>query len=247
MMHLQPIGHIESPYLTKFGVPRQPGLVSRASSRIVFDSAHAPDIGSMGIEPGDSIIVLWMFTHNIKDASAWSKTVRPPLLGGTKRVGVFASRSSFRPNALALSCVQVRAYDHASLSFFGGDMADGTPVFALYPYLKNEHCVSEASEGWRGEVAWPTMEQIIMPRKLEQVIPVSTRAGLYQVLRQNPRPAYTRDTDENRMFWLAYDGFVIWFTVCERCLCVVDAAKASPRDIAYMRETGNVPDDWARA
>ena len=151
-MHLQPIGHIESPYLTKFGVPRQPGLVSRASSRIVFDSAHAPDIGSMGIEPDDSIIVLWMFTHNIKAASAWSKTVRPPLLGGTKRVGVFASRSSFRPNALALSCVQVRAYDHASLSFFGGDMADGTPVFALYPYLKNEHCVSGASEGWRGEV-----------------------------------------------------------------------------------------------
>ena len=126
-------------------------------------------------------------------------------------------------------------------------MADGTPVFALYPYLKNEHCISGASEGWRGEVTWPTMEQIIMPRKLEQVIPVSTRAGLYQVLRQDPRPAYTRHTDENRMFWLVYDGFVIWFTVCERCLRVVDAMKASPQDVAYMRETGNVPDDWARA
>ncbi len=246
-MHLQAIGHIESPYLTKFGVPRQPGLVSCANSRIVFDSAHAPDIESMEIEPGDSIIVLWMFTHNIKDANAWSKTVRPPLLGGTKRVGVFASRSSFRPNALALSCVHVSTCYDDSLAFWGGDMADGTPVFALYPYLKNKHCVPGASEGWRGEVAWPTMEQIIMPRKFEQIIPASTRAGLYQVLRQDPRPAYTRDADEDRVFWIAYDGFVIWFTVQERCLRVVDVVKASPQDVTYVRETGNVPNDWARA
>lgn len=246
-MHLQPIGHIESPYLTKFGVPRQPGLVSSANSRIVFDSAYAADIEAMGLESGDSIIALWMFTHNLKDANAWSKTVRPPLLGGTKRVGVFASRSSFRPNALALSCVQVRSCDHATLSFSGGDMADGTPVFDLYPYIDERHRFCQAREGWRGEVAWPLMEQVIIPRKLVQRIPASVRAGLYQVLRQDPRPAYTRGADENRVFWLVYDGFVVWFTVFERCLRVVDAVQASPKDVAYMRETGNVPDDWAKS
>lgn len=86
-----------------------------------------------------------------------------------------------------------------------------------------------------------------MPRKFEQIIPASIRAGLYQVLRQDPRPAYTRDADEDRVFWIAYDGFVIWFTVQERCLRVVDVVKASPQDVTYVRETGNVPNDWARA
>lgn len=244
-MQLHPIGHIESPYLTKFGVPRQPGLANAVESRLVLNRTWTALDELELPEPGETLVVLWAFSHNRRDAGHWTKTVRPPLLGGTSRVGVFASRSSFRPNALALSCVRLNARENGEIVFSGGDMADGTPVYGLYPYIEERHCHPEANEGWRETASWPVVERILIPSAIAKSIPAAEREGLYQVLRQDPRPAHTREASEGRIFWIAFGSLVVWFTVSGRTLRIVDARIASEVEKAHVRQTGNVPDDSA--
>lgn len=238
-MEIEPIAHIESPYLTKFGVPRQPGLAPSCISRIVFDAGIVFD--DEGVIAGDILIVVWGFSHNIADASRWSKTIRPPLLGGTQRVGVFASRSSFRPNSLALSRVEVVSVDEGIISFRGGDMVGGTPVFAVYPYDEAGHSRPEASEGWRSQTTWPQMERIVIPSRLRDPIPAGLRDGLMELLRQDPRPAYTRKGQEGRIFWVPYGNLVVWFSVIDRILVVRDVKSMDKEQLAHVKATGVLP------
>lgn len=241
-MEIEPIAHIESPYLAKFGVPRQPGLAPSCISKIVFDAEVDAISGEEGVIPGDILIVMWGFSHNVADASRWSKTIRPPLLGGTQRIGVFASRSSYRPNNLALSCVEVVGVDEGVISFRGGDMVDGTPVFAAYPYDEDGHSRPEASEGWRSQTSWPQMERIVIPSRLRDAIPLALRDGLMELLRQDPRPAYTRKGQEDRSFWVPYGDAIIWFSVIDRILVVRDVTLMDEEQIAHVKATGALPD-----
>ena len=242
-MQLSPIGHIESPYLTKFGVPRQPCLAPAVTSRIVLDDGQPRAIAE-ALVPGTSAIVLWAFSHNVSAAGRWSKTVRPPLLGGTRRVGVFATRSSFRPNALALSCVRVIGADDGALLVAGGDMVDGTPVFGVVPYDESRHFHPDALEGWRSDEEWPKMERVLIGREVAARIPPEMREELVQVLRQDPRPAYTRSGRERRVFWTVHGEHAIWFRVEDRVLVVLDACPLDTAALAQVRDTGRLPEGY---
>ena len=239
-MLLSPIGHIESPYLTKFGVPRQPGLASAAESRIHFEPTYSLSREARWLDCVDWIVVLWSFSHNL-DSRSDSVTVRPPLLGGTKRVGVFASRSSFRPNGLALSCVHVNAINHNSITVSGADMVDGTPVFDIKPYKRTLHCHEDADSGWQGQTEWPSMEHVDISDEYLMLVPMKERLGLLQVLRLDPRPAYTRTGQEDREFWTVYGSVVVWFTVRDRVLHVTRLRIMNDEEREHVKRTGSIP------
>lgn len=239
-MNLSPIGHMRSPYLTKFGVPRQPGLVKGALSRLMLlDGIRSSDLVHP-FEAGDRCVLLWLFSHNVEDPDTWSKTVRPPLLGGIQRVGVFSTRSSFRPNNLALSCVTIAAIDERGIDFQECDLVDGTPVLQVLPYDERAFFFPYASEGWRAKTLWPVMDSVIIPRCELEKLPLELHDDVYQLLRQDPRPAYTRHGQEERVFWVQYDEYVIWFMVDVRDLVVIRIERLDEDERTFIKSTGNL-------
>ena len=150
-IEITPIAHIETDFGTKFGIPRQAGLVQELKGKIVFDPAFRSADALRGIENYSHLWLIWQFSENIR--SDWSPTVRPPRLGGNTRVGVFATRSPFRPNALGLSCVRLEAVETdrqygTVLLVSGADLMNGTPIFDIKPYIPYADCIPEASEGF---------------------------------------------------------------------------------------------------
>ncbi len=222
-MELRPIARVHSDFGSKFGVPRQSGLVPELTAELEFEPEFRSPEAVRGLEAFSHIWLIWQFSENAD--RGWSPTVRPPRLGGNRRVGVFASRSPFRPNPLGLSCVRLLEVrqDQARgplLLLGGADLVDGTPVYDIKPYVPYADCHPEAAGGFAEEVAWRPLEVDFPPELLERV-PEEKRAALRGILAMDPRPAYQKDP--GRIYGFAFAGLELRFSVGEGRLRVLTA------------------------
>ena len=217
---IRPIAHIESDFTTKFGIPRQAGIVEELEARIVFDGEYANPEALRGIEGFSHLWLIWQFSENLRED--WSPTVRPPRLGGNERLGVFATRSPFRPNALGLSCVRlVRTEKDGKgalcLVVAGADLMNGTPIFDVKPYLPYADCRPEALSGFApdsGETLTVEFEQ-----GAEEKLPTGKKAVITAILANDPRPRY--HNDGARVYVMEFAGQQIRFCVRGRVLTVL--------------------------
>ena len=227
MTRLIPIARMHSDFPEKFGIPRQSGMVEALKSVLVFEPDFRNPDALRGLEDFSHIWLIWGFSQALRER--WSPTVRPPLLGGNKRMGVFATRSPFRPNALGLSSVRLERIElHPALGpvlhVAGADLMDGTPVYDIKPYLPYADCRPEATGGFADAHARKTLAVEIPPDLLAQ-IPEDRRDALVQVLAQDPRPSYQEDP--GRLYGMSFAGVEIKFTVQGDAL-TVRAVYASP-------------------
>ncbi len=207
------IAHIQSDYDTKFGVPRQSGLVNSALSTIVFEPEYRNADALRGLEGFSHLWLIWQFSEAVRED--WSPTVRPPRLGGNTRMGVFATRSPFRPNAIGLSCVAIeRVEKHPELGpvihVRGADLMNGTPIFDIKPYLPYADSHPEAKGGFAFGPGEDTVEVDCPPHLLAQ-LPREKHEALLEVLSQDPRPGYQRG--DGRRYGISFAGFDVRFTV----------------------------------
>ncbi|MBQ8290913.1 MAG: tRNA (N6-threonylcarbamoyladenosine(37)-N6)-methyltransferase TrmO [Clostridia bacterium] len=217
---IEPIGYIRTDFKEKFGIPRQSGRAPSLQAEIIFCPEYRNADMFRGIE---GFSHLWLlFDFSLTREKGWSATVRPPRLGGNTRVGVFASRSPFRPNHIGLSCVKLEAIRRTQeygtiLIVSGADLLDGTPVFDVKPYLPLADCIPQASGGYseQGETHKLT---VVFPEPLLSEIPPEKRAGLQECLADDPRPAYK--DEPNRLYGISFGGFNIRFTVDKDTLTV---------------------------
>ena len=219
---IQPIAHIRSDFQEKFGIPRQSGRAPSLLSKIVFTPEYRiPE----ALREIDGFSHLWLlFDFSLTRGEGWNPTVRPPRLGGNKRVGVFASRSPFRPNHIGLSCVKLVGIEHSAnegdiLLISGADLLDGTPIFDIKPYLPFADCIQGATAGYASQGEYHQLE-VQIPDGLLQKIPQDKRQGLLECLADDPRPAYK--DEPTRVYGMAFGGLEIKFTVNESVLTVVD-------------------------
>ena len=220
---MEPIAHIRTDFATKFGVPRQAGLVPELRGTVVFTSAYRNPDALRGLEEFSHIWLIWEFSEAKRDH--WSPTVRPPRLGGNARMGVFATRSPFRPNPIGLSCVRlegIRMEDDLGpvLEISGADLMNGTPIFDIKPYIPYCDCHPEATKGFTGQLDALELE-VDFPEALLEPIPKALRPGLLGVLAHDPRPQYQRDP--NRIYGLSFGGWNIRFQVENTTLRVCEA------------------------
>ncbi len=219
---IAPIAHIGTALPTKFGLPRQSGLVPSLRARIVFEPKYRDPVAFRGLEGYSHIWLIWGFSENERDS--WAATVKPPRLGGNRRMGVFATRSPYRPNALGLSCVELIEITHDEklgpvLIVAGADLMDGTPIYDIKPYLPYTDSRPEAAGGFAEDVYDYALEVDFPPALLER-IPPEHRQALLGLLAQDPRPAYIDDPARRYGFnYLTYD---VRFTVDGQKLTVVD-------------------------
>ena len=219
---MEPIAHIRSEFPTKFGVPRQAGLVEDLRAAVVFELPYRVAEALRGIEGFSHLWLIWEFSENRR--TGWSPTVRPPRLGGNQRMGVFATRSPFRPNPLGLSCVKLEKVDLSTpdgpvLWVSGADLVDGTPILDIKPYLPYADCRPEAVGGFAGEAPERRLT-VDIPRELLSQIPEDRREALMGVLAQDPRPPY--QNDPNRVYGFGFAGLEVRFRVENGMLTVVD-------------------------
>ena len=219
---MEPIARIRSEFSTKFGVPRQAGLVEGLRAAVVFEPPYRVAEALRGIEGFSHLWLIWEFSQNKK--TGWSPTVRPPRLGGNQRMGVFATRSPFRPNPLGLSCVKLEKVELSTpdgpvLWVSGADLVDGTPILDIKPYLPYADCRPEAVGGFAGEAPEGRLTVDIPPALLSRV-PEERREALMGVLTQDPRPAYQDDPD--RVYGFGFAGLEVRFRVENGVLTVVD-------------------------
>ena len=222
---MQVIAHIRNAFPTKFGLPRQSGLVPELTSTIVFEPEYRVDAALRGIEDYSHLWLIWGFHQAVRegDSQAWRPTVRPPRLGGNTRMGVFATRSPFRPNPIGLTVVKLLAVEDSPegkvLIVAGADMMDGTPIYDIKPYLPYVDSVPGAIGGFTEGTADYHL-QVDFPEDLMGCVPKDMQETLLGVLSQDPRPAYQHD--ENRVYGLPFGGMDVKFTVKDGILTVVD-------------------------
>lgn len=209
---MHPIAHIESCFATKFGIPRQAGIVD-TPARIVFEPEYQVPEAVRGLEDFEYIWLIWQFSEAVRQD--WSPTVRPPRLGGNRRMGVFATRSPFRPNALGLSSVRLTAIEqHATLGAVlhvtGADLMDGTPIYDIKPYLPYTDSHPDARSGFAPQAADSLLE-VQCPQELLEVLPPALRPSLTALLAHDPRPQYQHDP--GRLYGMEYGGCEIKFRV----------------------------------
>lgn len=214
------IARIRTDFPTKFGVPRQSGLVALEST-IVFEPPYRDPSAIRGLEGFSHIWLIWQFSEVIDNKV--SPTVRPPRMGGNSRMGVFATRSPFRPNHIGLSSVRLERIEmHPQwgpiLHVSGADMIDQTPIFDIKPYLPFTDSHPDAAAGFAA-LHMDHKLQVVFPKKWLNLIPEPLRQGLYNVLEQDPRPAYVQDP--GRVFGISFAGFDVRFTVENGILTVV--------------------------
>lgn len=218
------IARIRNAYDSKFGVPRQSGLVDEVVSTIVFEPAYRAPEALRGVEEFSHLWLIWAFDR--AEREDWSPTVRPPRLGGNRRVGVFATRSPFRPNAIGLSCVRLLGVEKGSegtvLKVAGADLMDGTPIYDIKPYLPYADCRPDATGGFTDRTEKRTVE-VIIPEEIAGTMDLSELEALKAVLREDPRPAYQDDPDREYAF--EFGGRHIVFRVEAGVLKVLDAKK----------------------
>ncbi|MBD5154023.1 MAG: tRNA (N6-threonylcarbamoyladenosine(37)-N6)-methyltransferase TrmO [Oscillibacter sp.] len=212
-MEIKPIAHINTDFKEKFGIPRQSGLVEALRASIIFEPEYRVPDAVRGLEEFSHIWLLWEFSRAHREN--WSPTVRPPRLGGNKRVGVFATRSPFRPNALGLSAVRLEGVgtdgpDGPVLHVSGADLLDGTPIYDIKPYLPYADAIPKASGGFTDQTARRLLT-VECPQELLAELPPEKREALLAVLAQDPRPSYQSDPD--RVYGMAFAGAEIRFTV----------------------------------
>ena len=207
------IAHIENDFSTKFGIPRQSGLVNSLRSRIVFAPEYRNPDAFRGLEDFSHVWLIWEFSQAVRQK--WSPTVRPPRLGGNTRMGVFATRSPFRPNPVGLSAVQLEEVvlhgaDAPYLVVSGADLMNGTPIYDIKPYLPHIDSHPDARGGFAVPAAEHRLEVVFPEQSLEKV-PEQLRDGLIEVLAQDPRPSYQHDPE--RIYGFGFARLEVKFTV----------------------------------
>ena len=221
-MEIQPIAHFESPFTTKFGIPRQSGLVPNLTGRIIFTPEYRQMDTVRGIDDFDYLWLVWEFSAN-RDAQK-SLTVRPPRLGGNQRMGVFATRSPFRPNNLGLSCVRLDHVEHDAklgpvIYVRGADLMDGTPIYDIKPYVAYADAHPDARSGFVDTTEWQPLT-VELPTGLAAKVPQDQIPSLIATLEQDPRPRY--HDDPNRIYGMPFLNLDIRFKVAENTLTVID-------------------------
>lgn len=216
------IARIHSDFTSKFGVPRQSGLVDALEATIVFEPEYRNPDALRGLEKFSHLWLLWVFDQAVREN--WSPTVRPPRLGGNVRMGVFATRSPFRPNPIALSSVKLEALEQTLdrgtvLRVRGADLMDGTPILDIKPYVPYADSHPEALGGFASAPAGETLE-VSIPRELLERVPPDRREALRGVLAQDPRPHYQKDPE--RVYGFGFAGMEVKFTVDGQRLTVQD-------------------------
>ncbi|MBQ6847584.1 MAG: tRNA (N6-threonylcarbamoyladenosine(37)-N6)-methyltransferase TrmO [Clostridia bacterium] len=213
------IAKIHTDFKEKFGIPRQSGLLPELKAEIIFEKEYRDISALKGIEGFSHIWLLWEFSE-VKDEK-WSPTVRPPRLGGNKRMGVFATRSPFRPNPIGLSCVKLEKVKKTSqgavLVVSGADLMDGTPILDIKPYLPFTDCIPNATGGFAEEVFGDRLE-VVIPEKFKKSFPKEKLEALIKVLKSDPRPAYQDDPE--REYGFDFAGHSIKFKVSDNILTV---------------------------
>ena len=218
---MRPIAYIRSDFPTKFGIPRQAGLVKELRATIVFEEEFRDPEALRGLEGFSHLWLIWEFSAAKRDT--WSPTVRPPRLGGNRRMGVFATRSPFRPNPIGLSCVRLEGVEPDGgpgpvIHVSGADLMDGTPIFDIKPYIPYADCHPEATEGFTAP-GQDYLLEVNIPTQLLECIPEEKRESLRGVLAQDPRPSYQKDGD--RVYGFSFGGMEVRFTVNSGVLTVV--------------------------
>ena len=218
------IARIRNAYDGKFGVPRQSGLVEQVVSEIIFEPEYRAAEALRGIEEFSHLWLIWAFDR--AERSEWSPTVRPPRLGGNQRIGVFATRSPYRPNAIGLSCVRLagveKGKDGTVLRVAGADLMNGTPIYDIKPYLPYTDCRPEATGGFTDRTAKRTVE-VVIPDEAARNMDGEELEALKAVLREDPRPAYQDDPE--RMYAFEFGGKHVEFRVDGGVLTVISAGE----------------------
>ena len=224
-VRIQTIARMKSDFPTKFGIPRQSGLVEELRSTIIFEPAFRNDDALRGIEDFSHLWLIWQFSEAVREG--WSPTVRPPRLGGNTRLGVFATRSPFRPNSLGLSSVRLlgveKTEEYGTVLHVGGaDLMDGTPIFDIKPYIPYGDCHPDATGGFT-DTAGEYLLTVDFPEELLNILPESKRDAAIGMLSHDPRPSYQRKPD--RVYGIRFAGFDIRFSVQDSTLTVVGVEK----------------------
>lgn len=217
---MKPIAYIHTDFPTKFGLPRQSGLIEELKGTIIFEPEYRTPDAFRGLEEFTHIWILWGFSQAQKEN--WAATVTPPRLGGKTRIGVFATRSPFRPNSIGLSCVKLEQIyvdekKGTVLKVSGIDMMDQTPIYDIKPYIPYTDCHPEASEGYT-KLTKEYALKVVFPTELLEVLPPDKQIPAIKALEQDPRPA--RDKKPEKRFGMEFSGYDIRFTVAEDILTV---------------------------
>ena len=231
-MNISPIAYFHSPLTSKFGIPRQSGVADELVGTIVLEPEYRREEAVRGLEAFDFLWLIWEFSANRQDKSLTSNpspltsklTVRPPRLGGNERVGVFASRSPFRPNRLGLSCVRIEKVeigeDGPVIHVKGADLMDGTPIYDIKPYVAYADSHPEARSGFVDKTEWKPL-RVEVPQAVSCLFSEEELTGLRQVLSQDPRPRY--HDDEERVYGMPFAGRDVRFRVSDGVVLVVEA------------------------
>ena len=217
---IHPIATMHSDFPTKFGIPRQSGLADTLRSTIVFESKYRNADALRGLEDFSHLWIIWQFSEAVR--SEWTPTVRPPRLGGNTRMGVFATRSPFRPNSLGLSCVRIIGIEHTQehgsvIHVAGADLMNGTPIFDIKPYIPYCDSHPDALGGFTTNAA-DFLLDVDIPSDLLNILPESKREAAIEVLSHDPRPSYQKNN--KRIYGLNFAGYDIRFQVDDNTLYV---------------------------
>ena len=229
-VNIQIIARMHSDFATKFGIPRQSGLVEELRSTIVFEPDFRNADALRGLEDFSHLWIIWQFSEAVR--TGWSPTVRPPRLGGNTRMGVFATRSPFRPNNLGLSSVRILGLEETKehgtvIHVAGADLMDGTPIFDIKPYIPSADSHPEATGGFT-DTAGDFLLKVDFPAQFLEKLPQTKREAAVAVLSHDPRPSYQRKP--GRIYGLTFAGFDIRFTVDEDILTVCDIVDKDTAD-----------------
>lgn len=227
MAEIRPIAHIHNDYTAKFGIPRQSNIIKGVQSRILFEPEYRNPDAVRGLELFSHIWLIWGFSQAARDT--WTPTVRPPRLGGNIRMGVFATRSPFRPNSLGLSSVKIERIECCEnagpiLHVVGADLMNNTPIYDIKPYLPYTDCHDDALAGFTEN---PTANQLEVrfPAHLAERLPQETVDALLEILAQDPRPSY--HDDPHRVYGMEFGGYDIKFTIIDDIVSVSDVIRLS--------------------
>ena len=224
-MTIEPIAYIRTEFPEKFGVPRQSGLAESLTGRIVFEPEYRNADALRGLDGFTHLWLIWEFSANRKAAGEWQPTVRPPRLGGNQHMGVFATRSPFRPNPLGLSCVELDniVFDAAEgpvIVVKGADLMDGTPIYDIKPYIKYADCRPEAICGYVDSLEESSLDVVIPESIAAQINDKAKLQALMETLKLDPRPSY--HNDPARIYGLSFSGYNVRFTVSDTVLTIID-------------------------
>ena len=222
---IRPIAYIHTDLPTKFGLPRQSGLVPQLRSTIVMEPLYRDPVAFRGMEGFSHLWLIWGFSENKRDS--WAATVKPPRLGGNKRMGVFATRSPYRPNALGLSSVKLESIDFDEklgpvLTVSGADLMDGTPIYDIKPYLPHTDCHPDALGGFADQFVDYALD-VVFPEEWLAMIPEDKREALCGILAQDPRPSYIDDPE--RVYGFNFLDMDVRFRVRDGVLTVCEIEK----------------------